>query len=373
MRTEASPVPMATRPPAWRAIGRGVRALYERLRGTHGGHAADAAAQPWAAASAPAAQELPTLLNGVLPVWREHLGAVNTTSESAVTELLSSLGSICGQFESAGFRGTSAKADETDSPMLDLLTVCERELRPVIDVMAQIVHSKRALVERVSEMVQVANELQGMAGDVNHVAMQTNLLAINAAVEAAHAGDAGAGFAVIAKEIRQLSHQSARASRHISERMASVKTMIVDTVSAATTASADERVAIEQASDVVRDVLGHIQVMAADAQRMRAQAGVIRGDIERLLLNLQFQDRISQIISVVDGDMHRLLQLLEEGQALPDPQAWLQELQQHYTTREQRRPHAAAAWAAAAHDSGDAATPATTEEARPAPAAVVFF
>ncbi|HUK89331.1 MAG TPA: PAS domain-containing protein, partial [Blastocatellia bacterium] len=76
-------------------------------------------------------------------------------------------------------------------------------------------------VERTSEKMKMlaarSSEISEIMGLINDVAAQTNLLSLNAAIEAAHAGDAGAGFSVVAEEIRKLAERSANATRDVSK------------------------------------------------------------------------------------------------------------------------------------------------------------
>ncbi len=147
-----------------------------------------------------------------------------------------------------------------------------------------------ALEERATQVSSIANVIKDIAG-------QTNLLALNAAIEAARAGEQGRGFAVVADEVRKLAERTSLATTEIEQMISGIQGETVDAVSAMNTALPEVERGVElaaYASDSLRSI-------EAGAHRTLDRVGeVASATREQSAASTSIAQRVEDIAQMVD-------------------------------------------------------------------------
>lgn len=283
---------------------------------------------------------LQTLMVKLLPTWMRHVEAGRRQTEAALIDMTNSFAAVLQRFDMAGI-GAHAESTDVVQGTAQLLAECERELEPVVASLRELIDGKDLMVQNIRQLADETDALRAMATEVTSIAWQTNLLAINAAIEAARAGTAGRGFAVVAAEVRKLSQRSSDTGKKMAIRVEQISTIMGSTSKSVEEANSNDKRAIELSSNLVADVLRHVRTLGDSADSMRSHGMVVRTEVEKLMVAMQFQDRVSQMLQVVIADIDRLAQHVQaHGVAdAPEVSEWMHDLQKTYTMEEQRNAH----------------------------------
>jgi methyl-accepting chemotaxis protein len=197
----------------------------------------------------------------------------------------------------------AASIEQMSASTSVIATHAEHVQRSAEDAQKLSVAGSTAVAGAVSEMDRIANQILGTArtvtalgeqsgqitrivGVIREIAEQTNLLALNAAIEAARAGEQGRGFAVVADEVRKLAERTSSATNEIRA--------TVDSVREGTLAAVSE---ISAGSDALLAGVGLIRRAGESMDQIQRGVDRVLGAANEISLSLKEQDLANQHIS----------------------------------------------------------------------------
>ena len=150
-----------------------------------------------------------------------------------------------------------------------------RMTHDTVDGMGRVKHAMDAVSERVTGLGERSEEIGKIVSTIDDIAAQTNLLALNAAIEAARAGEQGRGFAVVADEVRKLAERSSVATKEIAGLVSGIQAGVNEAVTAMVQGSHEAEAGYKLAADAggaLDDILERSQSVGRQVEQISAAA-----------------------------------------------------------------------------------------------------
>jgi methyl-accepting chemotaxis protein len=285
-----------------------------------------------------------------LPILAEQVENARQQSEEAILALSTRFRGMVDSLDAA-VAASEQGSGEGGRELVRVMEQGREQLAGVVQALADVRTGRAALIAEIRALAKHTKELDVMAKEVEMVAFKTKMLALNAAIEAAHAGsEVGRGFAVVALEVRQLSDASRESAKSIGRTIEVISDALARIGKANEVAVVTEKAAIEESGARIDRVLaqfgGVTERLLGSAEAFRGESVVIKDEIMESMVQLQFQDRVGQILSHVAsglGNLHEASILAdgddESGEGAARKRDHLEILKRSYTTDEQRRIH----------------------------------
>ncbi|MBI4687848.1 MAG: CZB domain-containing protein [Nitrospirae bacterium] len=210
-----------------------------------------------------------------------------------------------------------ASATETAKAAVDSEKIVDKS----IDEVKAIADTVRASAQLMDSLGERSKQIGEIVSVINDIADQTNLLALNAAIEAARAGEQGRGFAVVADEVRKLAERTANATSEIGEMIRAIQNEVGKAVGSMEEGTKRVEAGVEfsvKAGDALRNIVNSVnklhsmvQQIATATDQMSTVSEQISGDIETISNVSKETSASSEQIAKASSNLARLASNLQ--------------------------------------------------------------
>ena len=197
----------------------------------------------------------------------------------------------------AGVAAVAVQVAEDAGRDLESAEAGGEAVRAAVEGMARLQARVQDVAERVHELGRHSQRIGEIVALISDIADQTNLLALNAAIEAARAGEHGRGFAVVADEVRKLAESSAHSARQISELIETIQAGVREAVASVESGTKEAEAGSQlagQAGEALERIVTSVAKSSENARRIATEAERVTRDSEEIVRS------VTEVASIIE-------------------------------------------------------------------------
>ena len=217
----------------------------------------------------------------------------------------------------------AATAAEAATAVQNEAATCSKDMDQTVDSMHAVRETAASLMEEMESLDGQARDIGAVLGIIRDIADQTNLLALNAAIEAARAGEAGKGFAVVADEVRKLAEKTVSATSTVGDKISGIQKAIHDNVASMQLAHD----AVKESDDLAQQSGKALETILDDAEQSLRDASQIAAAAQqqRSVVGTA-SDGMAHVREIADKNFEEMHEAAEKVRALASMSQELKQL-----------------------------------------------